>query len=42
MRSSSMSEISGYFNNIAIFGVAMQTAGSDFVVSGVMLSRMGR
>jgi hypothetical protein len=25
MRSSSMSEISGYFNNIAIFGVAMQT-----------------
>ncbi|MEN6537055.1 MAG: MFS transporter [Bryobacteraceae bacterium] len=34
-----VSEIGDYFNNIAVFGLVMETSGSGLVVSGVMLSR---
>ncbi len=34
-----VSETGDYFNNIAVFGLVMQTTGSGLVVSGVMLSR---
>jgi MFS family permease len=34
-----VSEAGDYFNNVAVFSLAMQTTGSGFVVSAVMLSR---
>ena len=34
-----VSETGDYFNNIAVFGLVMETTGSGLVVSGVMLSR---
>ena len=34
-----VSEIGDYFNNIAVFSLAVQATGSGLVVSGVMLSR---
>lgn len=34
-----VSEIGDYFNNIAVFSLAMETTGSGLVVSGVMLAR---
>ena len=34
-----VSEIGDYFNNVAVFGLVMQTTGSGLVVSGVMLAR---
>jgi MFS family permease len=34
-----VSEIGDYFNNVAVFGLVMETTGSGLVVSGVMLSR---
>jgi MFS family permease len=34
-----VSEIGDHFNNVAVFGLAMETMGSGLVVSGVMLSR---
>jgi MFS family permease len=34
-----VSEIGDYFNNIAVFSLALQTTGSGLVVSGVMLAR---
>jgi MFS family permease len=34
-----VSEVGDYFNNIAVFSLALQTTGSGLVVSGVMLSR---
>lgn len=34
-----VSEAGDYFNNVAVFSLAMQTTGSGLVVSGVMLSR---
>jgi len=34
-----VSEAGDYFNNVAVFSLAMQTTGSGLVVSGIMLSR---
>jgi predicted MFS family arabinose efflux permease len=34
-----VSEIGDYFNNVAVFSLAMETTGSGLVVSGVMLAR---
>ena len=34
-----VSEIGDHFNNIAVFGLALQYTGSGMVVTGVMLSR---
>ena len=34
-----VSEIGDYFNNVAVFSLAVQTSGSGLVVSGVMLAR---
>ena len=34
-----VSEMGDYFNNVAVFSLAMQTTGSGLVVSGVMLAR---
>ncbi len=34
-----VSEAGDYFNNVAVFSLAMQTTGSGLVVSAVMISR---